>query len=279
VEAPIEIIADFERPPVVEVVLGVQFSQAVVDLEVLAEFAVAIKDEFPNREQKEPLAGASESFARPPDPPRIEFRFGAPPMPRTWFESPDRRLLVQLQADRLIFNWRRVEREDTYPHYNVLRPKFDALHEQLEGILRRQKGEPGTVDNVEVSYINELASSDEPSGYTHPGLADMLTTVASVEPGGFLPEPEDAGYMARFRIPSPDGTGKPVGRLLVSTDPAYRTSDQRPIYLLKLSANLVGTSSTREAVVDMLDLGRRWVVEGFLQLTTPAIQSTWGPLT
>ncbi len=277
--SPIEIIADFERPPVVEVVLGVQFDQPVVDLEVLAEFALAIRDEFPSRQQVEPLPRASESFGRPPDTARIELRFGGAPMPRTWFISSDQRLLVQLQADRLTFNWRRVEPEDRYPHYAVLRPKFDVLRGRLDGILKQGGRESATVDHVEVSYINELASIDRQSGETHPVLADMLTTVEDIGPDGFLPTPEDAGYMARFRIPSTEGSDVPLGRLIVSTDAAYRMADQRPIYLLKLNANLVGAFTSAEAIVDMLDLGRSWIVKGFLQLTTTEIQKTWGPLT
>jgi uncharacterized protein (TIGR04255 family) len=279
VEPTIESIAEFERPPVVEVVLGVQFDRAAVDLEVLSEFATAIKAEFPNREQVEPLARSVESFARPPEGARFEFRFGGPPLPRTWFVGTDRRLLVQLQADRLTLNWRRVELGDTYPRYASLRPTFDALRTQLDEIIARLGREAPLVDQVEVTYINELASADEPSSDRHPPLASMLTTVVDLEPDGFLPPPEDVGYLARFRIHSPDGAQQPAGRLLVSTDAAYRTADQRPIYLLKLTANLVGALNTQDSVIDMLNLGRTWVVKGFLQLTTPEIQGQWGPVT
>lgn len=277
-DATIESIAEFEKPPVVEVVFGVQFERAVIDLEALAEFATAIKAEFPNREQVEPLPRSSESFARPPEGARIEFRFGGPPMPRTWFLSSDERLLVQLQADRLTLNWRRVDVGDEYPRYAALRPKFDALFEQLADIIEGLGRETPTVDQVEVTYINELAGPDEAVGDRHPSLATMLTTIADLEPGHFLPLPEDVGYLTRFRIPSLDG-GADVGRLLVSTDPAYRTADQRPIYLLKLTANLMGRVDTKESVIEMLNLGRSWVVNGFLQLTTPEIQAKWGPRT
>jgi hypothetical protein len=60
----IETIVDFERPPVVEVVLGTQFDQPVVDLEALSEFAVAVKDAFPGRQQLDPLPTAAEPFSR-----------------------------------------------------------------------------------------------------------------------------------------------------------------------------------------------------------------------
>lgn len=275
----IESIAEFERPPVVEVVLGVQFDRAAVDLEVLAEFATAIKAEFPMREQVEPLARSTESFARPANGPRFEFRFGGPPLPRTWFLGADQRLLVQLQADRLMLNWRRVELGDTYPRYATLRPKFDALREQVGGIISRLGRDRPVVDQVEVTYINELAGTHEPAPDRHPPLAGMLTTIVDLGSGGFLPLPEDVGYLARFRIPAPDGSGEPIGRLLVSTDAAYRKADQQPIYLLKLTANFVGRLTTEESVIDMLNIGRSWVVNGFLQLTTPEIQAQWGPIT
>ena len=278
-EAPIESIAEFERPPVIEVALGVQFDRAVVDLEALAEFANAIKAEFPDREQDEPLPRLTESFRRPPEGPRVEFRFGGPPMPRTWFLSSDRRLLVQLQADRLTLNWRRVEVGDEYPRYATLRPKFDAIRGQLIDILKGLGRESAQIDHVEVTYINELAESEEDSAEDrHPSLAAMLTTVNDVDADGFLPLAEDVGYLARFRIRSPDGE-QAIGRLLVSTDPAYRTSDQRPIYLLKLTASLVIPSDLEDSVIEMLNLGRSWVVHGFLQLTTKEIQANWGPIT
>lgn len=275
----IESIAEFERPPVVEVALGVQFDRAAVDLEVLADFATAIKAEFPRREQVEPLVRSTESFARPPEGSRFEFRFGGPPLPRTWLVSSDQRLLVQLQADRLTLNWRRVELDDAYPRYAGLRPQFDGLRGRLAEIISGLGRDRPIIDQVEVSYINELAGPDQPAAARHPALAGMLATVVDVGSGGFLPPPEDAGYLARFRIPAPDGTEQPAGRLLVSTDPAYRTADQRPIYLLKLTANLVGALATEESVIDMLNLGRRWVVNGFLQLTTPDVQAQWGPVT
>lgn len=211
-------LADFERPPVVEVVLGVQFAESIVDLEVLAEFAVAIKSEFPNREQVETIPRSSESFSRPPEGPHIAFRLGGPPMPRTWFLSTDRRFLVQLQADRLTLNWRRVEIGDEYPRYAALRPLFDDLRGRLYEILKGLGRATPPVDHVEVSYINELASPDNWGVEAHPPLAAMLTTVAEIEADGFLPPPEDVGYMARFRIPPPHGTEEPVGRLLVSTE-------------------------------------------------------------
>jgi uncharacterized protein (TIGR04255 family) len=270
----IESIAEFDRPPVVEVVLGVQFDADTIDLEVLAEFARDIKPMFPMRRRLEPLQRTRESFHRPPPNAGIEFRFG-PPLPLTQFLTPDDRFMVQLQGDRLTLNWRRVEQDDKYPRYRVLRPKFDEVFMMLLAVLERCGRDIRPLDYVEVSYTNELATDGESGGNAHPGLANMLTTLRDTETGGFLPRPEDVGFQARFRIPSPEDGLNPVGRLTVTTEPGYRSIDQRPIYLLMLRAGLIGAFAPGEVNV-IMDIGREWVVKGFLELTTPAIQETWG---
>lgn len=276
VNAGIQSIAEFERPPVVEVVLGVQFAESAVDLEVLAEFASAIRAEYPSRQQVEPLARATESFTRPADGPRFELRLGGSPLPRTWFVSSDQRLLVQLQGDRLILNWRRVDMGDEYPRFETLRPRFDSLRAELGAIIERLGRKRPAVDQVEVTYINELADPLNLAPDRHPALAQMLTTIAGPPSGGFLPPPEDEGYLARFRITSERAASEPMGRLLVSTDAAYRTADQAPIYLLKLTANLGGELREEAAIIESLDLGRNWIVNGFLQLTAPELHERWG---
>ncbi|MCP9491031.1 MAG: TIGR04255 family protein [Solirubrobacteraceae bacterium MAG38_C4-C5] len=273
-EPAIETIVEFERPPVIEVVFGTQFGAAIVDLEVLAEFARSVRGEFPRREQIEPLPRAFESFDHPPAGTHIEFRFGGAPLPRTRFISTDEQTLLQLQADRFLFNWRRVSADDAYPRYETLRPRFDALRQRLIEVLDGLGRPTPVVDHVEVSYINELSFPGHPSARTHASLSALVSTVSDLPRGGFLSEPEDVGYSARFRIPRADGTG-PMGRLIARTEPAYRSADGRPIHLLTLTANLVGSFASDTAVIDALDLGRRWVVNGFLEMTTPELHANW----
>lgn len=273
-EPAIETIVEFERPPVIEVVFGTQFGAAVVDLEVLAEFARSVRGEFPGREQIEPLPRAFESFDRPSAGTHIEFRFGGPPLPRTRFISTDERTLLQLQADRFLFNWRRVSADDEYPRYETLRPRFDALRQRLTEVLDGLGRPMPQVDHVEVSYINELTIPGRPSTRKHASLAALVSTVNDLPRSAFLPDPEDVAYSARFRIPRADGTG-PTGRFIARTEPAYRSADGQPIHLLTLTANLVGSFANDTEVIDALDLGRRWVVNGFLEMTTPELHASW----
>jgi uncharacterized protein (TIGR04255 family) len=270
-------IVDFEDPPVVEVVLGIQFQQAVIDLEVLADYAKAVKPAFPHRQQVEPLPKASEPFGRPPQH-DIEIRLGGgPPLPRTWFQGDDQRLLLQLQADRLVLNWRRIALGDRYPRYETLRPQFDALLGTLSDVLRKLGRKRAPINHVEVSYNNELSTPGWDAPDAHPPLSDFLVALCRPEENAdsFLPQSEDTAYRARFRM----GTateGAQAGRLVVQTDAAYRSFDVMPIYLLKLSAFMAGTLSDDEEVVAALDRGREWVVKGFLELVRPEVQEHWG---
>lgn len=272
----IEQIADFDKPPVVEVALGIQLVGEPIDLEALAALAIELKPEYPHRQQLDPVPRSLETFARGPVTPQVEVRLGHVPLPRTWLVSDDQHYLIQVQADRFILNWRRVDVGDEYPRYAHLRPKFDKLRGRLFAILEDLKQTP-IIEQVEVTYVNELIGPDSWEPDRHPLLDGMLTTVKDLDPHGFLPVPEDSAYFARYRIPGPNR--EPIGRLLVSTEAAYRTAGGVPIYLLKLTTNLAGTFNTDDETVSALDKGREWIVKGFLQLTTQAMQTEWGPST
>src|SRR3954469_22670112 len=105
----------FRRPPVAEVALAVQFDAPVVDVEILGQLVTRLKSEFPDREQQPALPPMVEPTGLL-NPPQIELQFG--PMPvfgRTWLLTTDGHHLVQIQSDRLVFNWRRLNADVEYP--------------------------------------------------------------------------------------------------------------------------------------------------------------------
>ena len=276
--APIDDLISFGRPPVTEVVLGVQFSEPVVDLDVLAAFGLQVKRELPGREQQDPLPSVEETFAPATPARRIQLRVvPAHVLPRIWFVSADQRQLVQLQPERFIFNWRRIAPEDQYPRYAQLRPIFERHLATLRGCLADAGHAAGTVNLAEVTYVNELSWPDAGKDQ-HPSLARALQLVRDVPAHGFLPPAEDTTLQTRFRIPDPQGGDTPAGRLYVSAEPALRSADNVPIYLLKMTANIVTSMPDDAAVVSALDLGREWAVRAFDQLATPELKARWQPL-
>ena len=95
-------LVDFERPPVVEVVLSVQFPPDTVDMEVYGRFAREVREELPVRRRQPIIPPMEETFDRPAVQRSIEIHLEGPAsLPRTLFEGENGVQLVQLQHDRL----------------------------------------------------------------------------------------------------------------------------------------------------------------------------------
>ena len=87
-----------------------------------------IRGQYPNVSEQAALASTFETFGGTREFANPSFRFEAlltPPLPRYWFEHPDRPDLLQLQQDRIIRNWRQdQESSRIYPRYEAVRDSF-----------------------------------------------------------------------------------------------------------------------------------------------------------
>ena len=96
-------------------------------------------------------------------------------------------------------------------------------HEQLGELVPNQ---------CEVTYVNQIVLG---KGWERHGqLGEVVTTWSNHYSDTFLPEPEDVRLAVRYLIP--DSAEKPIGRLLVDIEPAYRVVDSTPILVLQLTA-------------------------------------------
>jgi len=267
--SPADQPVNFQEPPVTEVVLAIQFAEPVVDLEVLAEFTARVKGDFPGRSQRQPLPPMQEE--EPGDTgPQFSLEIGRDfQMPRTWFMSKDETKILQLQGDRFVFNWQRpTPSTSAYPRYKVLREWFRERLAQLEeSVTAAGKPMPGT-NFCEVTYVNQVELIGEPQL----SLVDILATVQRPR-YDFLPIPENQQYGARFQISN--GDESPRGALYVNAAPAMRP-DGQPMYVVNLSSRLVPGGTDADAAWIALDLGREWIVKGFVDLTTKEMHKMWG---
>lgn len=266
----------FNRPPVTEVALTAQFSTPIVDLGTLGAFAAQIEKEFPTQEQRPPAeAIAPEEFGQAPGPPpiRFEFRPEAVPLPRLWFISQDGERLVQLQADRLSVNWRSMSGDPAkYPRYTNLREVFERQLRTLSR-LAKGRGKELRVSACEVLYVNPVTPLGKTEPGTHPDLASVINRLRTPPKGAFLGKPEDSQWQARWRIPSTDDA-KPVGRLHVSANPAL-SDDQRPLFVVQMNARITPSSPDAKGTMAALDVGHKWVVKGFEDITTNRMHKIW----
>jgi uncharacterized protein (TIGR04255 family) len=263
---------DFTDPPLNEVVFSVQFNGPVIDeVGILSDFWPTIRAEFPAHEKQPPLPPASEVFDGPPPPPQIQFLQTGFPQ-RYWFLSTDGTMIVQVQQDRLMFNWRKVTGDEEYPHYDVLAPQFEQLLQTFFDCNSVNVDTTG-VGWTELQYINPIEAVE--GGPTHGQLARILTFLEEDPPRTTLPDVEDTQLQERFRIMDREGNSQ--GRLYITAVPAFRATDQAPIYVLTLlGRGKPGPGELREGIIDFLDKAHDLIVHGFREVTTERMHRLWG---
>jgi uncharacterized protein (TIGR04255 family) len=267
-----EDLPDFRRPPLAETVLSLQFEPvAGLTTAHVGLLWERFRKQLPVIEEHSLLPPVFEKF-EPPAPPRVEVTFEEkPPAPRVWFVNEAGSELIQVQSDRFIHNWRKMEGLDPYPRYEPIRDKFRDEVAVLERFLSDEKLGTLAVNQCEVTYVNHIA----PSGVwdRHGKVEKVFIMCSGLMTASFLPDPEDVALRMRFVIQ--DGTRRPVGRLHVVVQPAWKKSDNSPILTLNLTARGSPIGEGIEGAFAFFDLGRSWIVKGFADLTTPEMQRVW----
>ncbi|MGD0292248.1 MAG: TIGR04255 family protein [Terracidiphilus sp.] len=262
-------LPDFSNPPVTESVLSVQFDRlSALQTAHLGLYWSEIRDRFPKTEEHGELPIQIE---QPPDSPQpiVGFQFEAleaPPIPRVWFINQEGTELIQVQRDRFITNWRKVGEGNLYPRYERVREGFDKDFADFSQFVSHNQLGAIRVNQCEVTYINHIFSG---VGWeTHADIGKVFT-VWQQPTSTFPRQAQDIAFRARFPISDP--TNGFIGRLHVTLQPVKRISDGLPMFLLELTARgLIGEGT------DFFDLGRKWIVRSFAELTTPMMHEIWG---
>ena len=267
-----EDLPDFRKPPLAETVLSLQFEPvAGLTTAHIGLLWERLRKQLPVIEEHPPLPAMFEKFELPsPAPVEVTFE-ERPPMPRVWFLNQAGSELIQVQADRFIHNWRKMEGIDPYPRYEPIRDKFRDEVAVLQAFLRDEKLGDLAVNQCEITYVNHIESCSV--WERHGELEKVFVMFSRLRSASFLPEPEDVALRMRFVIP--DTSGKPVGRLHAVVQPAWKRSDNSPILTLSLTARGAPIGEGVDGAFSFFDLGRKWIVKGFADLTTPEMQRMW----
>lgn len=266
-------LPDFANPPVIEVALSVQFEPlSVLRTPHFGLLWSEFRREFPRIEEHPPRAAVIEQFGIP-RPPKMDVRVEVGlPIPQCRFLNEKGTELIQVQQDRFVHNWRKVGGGDEYPRYEFVKRRFEEELGTFRQFLAREGLGELVPNQCEVTYVNHIISG---AGWERHGeLGNILTVWTTRYSDTFLLGPEDIGHRIRYIIPGADGS--PLGRLLVGIDPAYRTEDDRPIYVLILTARGRPIGEGIEGALGFLDIGREWVVRGFTSLTSSRMHEVWG---
>lgn len=269
-EGAVQGLPDFANPPVVEVVLGVQFRPiSGFQAPHIGLLWQALRKRFPRAEVHPPLGQQTELFGGRPQPSaQVSFEFApVPPTPRCWFLSEDHTQLIQVQQDRFIHNWRRIRPSEVYPRYPEIRSTFQGEIQDFCTFVASERLGEVEPNQCEVTYVNHIASN-------HGELSKVVTVWRCHFSDDFLRGPEAANLTQRHLIC--DSSGRPLGRLHIAVHPAFSQEDDQPIFVLTLTARGAPRGPGLPGVFAFLDLGREWVVRGFASITTQEMHTVWG---
>jgi len=174
--------------------------------------------------------------------------------------------LIQIQQDRFIRNWRKVEGSESYPHYDEhIRPAFERdLRDFGEFLAQNELGDI-KITQCEVAYLNH-------EQVEHAALSDLLPSLRMDYSDEFLGLPEDVTATFRYRF----GTGdKARGRLWVQVNPVHMKDTGLPAVSLNLTAGGYPQNQSIESALDFMDLGRQWIVKGFTSITSREMHKKW----
>ncbi|MGH8643012.1 MAG: hypothetical protein ACREX4_00575, partial [Gammaproteobacteria bacterium] len=173
--------------------------------------------------------------------------------------------LIQVQNDRLLFNWRKVDPGDEYPRFAYVIEEFRKHFERFNKFISEHNLGLLEIKTGELSYINHI-----PIGEGCNSLADIGSMLPDVSwqrrKGRFLPTPKLMSWRALFELPKGKGT------LTAKVDPGFRKTDNREILVLDLSTRgpLKGSA---EAMWEWFQVAHDWIVQGFADLTDPKVQA------
>jgi uncharacterized protein (TIGR04255 family) len=260
-------LPEYDNPPVNEVAISVEFVTdkplRVVDIGL---FWQNVREEFPKYEEQPPLGkiGVTDGLASPSQP-SFEFRTGAPPLARCWFRNATGNRLIQVQKDRLVFNWIKSLDSDPYPRFEAVQGNFFSLWEGFSRFTQGQGlGQPA-IKAAELTYINLIEQGQCWNDIKE--IPKLFTFCHQEEVWKFLPDPEVFTYHLRFQVPQNNA------RLLVDLMPVLLPQKASRL-AFRFSLSVQGAVDEKK-IPDWFCVAREWIVKGFTDLTTERAHTYW----
>lgn len=258
-------LPDFSDPPLVEVVLGVQFAPVPRYASVHSKGVWELfKNEFPKIAEHSILEPQFETFggANVQSGPRIQLS-GAPIGSRLWFVSSDENNLLQFQPDRFIANWRKQPTSVPYPRYEWISDSLEKNLKKLEKHLLTEFSYEMDINQAEISYINIVPVDDFSS----------LSEWFNIWDGKKL---NFEAFNCNFNEVVKDESGNPIARLKYDLQTAFSASGKDKVFRLSLTYKGKPAKNDIFSAMEFFAQGRQLIVKRFDDLITQNAQQHWG---
>lgn len=260
----------FKNPPVVETVMGVQLDPLDGYADAHAGvFAVRHLDDSWREFRVQPhLEDQFERFGteRKWGPAHgLMFRQGPGPE-RTQIIRSDQERMVQIQATRFIYNWKKGE--ERYPSYDRLRPEFDKLFDTFGSFCEASSFGRPQLNQWEMTYVNHI-----PRGNLWSDLGDWSSVFRNwFWPAAEVESQSSETFVGRWTL----CIGENRGRLHVEiAHGRIGGTEGSEAIIFKLTAR--GPISAKEGNPGAgFEIGHRAIVQSFFAMTTERAHEYWG---
>jgi uncharacterized protein (TIGR04255 family) len=192
-------------------------------------------------------------------------------MPRVWFVSDDKDLIVQFQRDRFNCNWRKHTQdrvlEKPYPRYDSVKKEFYDCISKLEQCLGELGIAPINPQRLEVIYVN-IVPLDDIGGVEN--IGHVLKDLVWQSGHEVLKTPQKIGGSWQFKI-------RDINALLdVRANTTTLTFTGQEVVRIEL---MVRGQAPHKNIADCdswFEGAHSAIVNGFVDITTPEAHKKWG---
>lgn len=249
------------KPPVVEVVMGVQF-------ETLENFSIPHvgllwdnldREKYPTCEEVAPIITPDDHLVV----------FDKPIMPRIWFIEKNDNAVVQFQRNRFLYNWRTSDSKSEYPRYKYVKEEFYNSVEKLEKCLLDLKIETINPQRLELTYINVIPIDN--IGGVHK-IGSILKDISWGDDYKELQKPQKIEINWQFLL-------KEINSLLdVRIKNVTLPITSKEVLRMELTVRGQAQYRNMKECSPWFDTARRAIVKGFIDITTSNAHNMWGGL-
>ncbi|PCJ44518.1 MAG: hypothetical protein COA81_01025 [Alphaproteobacteria bacterium] len=247
----------FKKPPIIEVVCSVEFEPIEAFQSAhFGDYWSRIKYDFPDTQDVAPVERMNSNQG---DSITLRIRT-SPPLPRVWFVGKSEHELIQLQDNRFMYNWRKLDIDDgEYPRFETVFKAFKKHWDEFVSFVEGRFGDLH-IKQLELSYINEIHESGTSKNISD--LPDILcSTSISSKKNGFLPRLNGFNWKTAYLLPNN------CGHLTVNAMNALPKPQEPLILRLDIVATGMPNNEMADPLNDWFNLAHDWVVNGFLDVT------------
>ncbi len=245
----------FKNPPLNELVFGIQFTPNQLTQQVIFNYYNEfLKGEFPK---------IQENALLPPILDRAEKNnvFMAQPnlfQTRKLFLNSTNDIVIQLQADKFLLNWRK-HLQNEYPHFDVVYRRFV---QSFNDLLSLNSSLSKNINQYEITYVDHILVETLAQKKLY--LSDIFSFFTSKQ--------DMRNFSFNFNINQPSINGS----LTVNARSAQRTVDRKQIIVIETTCRGFNQEVN---MVDWFNEARRILIDYFDTSIASSLKSQWIPIT